>query len=187
MDTKKFKIAIHESGHGIMAIICGQGLEKISLKEIDSPKGTDKYLGHTKLKPFENSDSIKINELIRRTFIALGGYASEILCLDGSANIGGDDLTSAEQYIKGMMLSPEFRLEAAKLPTPPPSVLDQLIEDPTVKAFIDYQIGISIKTLSPFKSLIRSLAEILYQRDELEGHEVIALFESFAKSQPRQI
>jgi hypothetical protein len=45
MDQKKLKIAYHETGHEVMALICHQRLRGISLKEMDSPMGTDKYLG----------------------------------------------------------------------------------------------------------------------------------------------
>lgn len=47
MDHKKLTIAYHETGHAIMAIICDQKIKTVSLKEIESSLGTDKYLGFT--------------------------------------------------------------------------------------------------------------------------------------------
>ncbi len=44
MDQKKLKIAYHETGHAVMALICHQGIKRVSLREMDSPRGTDKYL-----------------------------------------------------------------------------------------------------------------------------------------------
>ena len=66
MDKKKWTIAIHETGHAVMASICRQGVLEISLREMDSPMGTDKYLGFTKLEPFKQDTTITINEATRR-------------------------------------------------------------------------------------------------------------------------
>jgi hypothetical protein len=70
VDQKKLKISIHETGHAIMGLICGQGYKKFSLKEMDSPKGTDKYLGATIFEHFEQPAELTINEAIRRARIS---------------------------------------------------------------------------------------------------------------------
>lgn len=175
IDQKKLKIAYHETGHAVMALICRQGIEEVSLKEMASPKGTDTYLGSTKLKPFERSATITINEAIRRVRISLGGYASEILFTGGSCKIGGDDLTAALKWIEDMMQSEDFRNLAAKLPATAPGTLE-MIENPTVRAFIDYQIHFCIKELEPLGRQIQLIAEKLYEKEELTGDEVVALF-----------
>lgn len=181
MNQKKLKIAYHETGHAVMALICRQEILSLSLKEMDSPMGTDKYLGSTKLVPFERTPTLTINEASRRVMISLGGYASEILLLDGSANIGGDDLTSAVKWVETMMQSEEFRNMAAKLPIPAPGALD-MIPNPTVRAFIDYQMHICINELAPYKRLIQQIAERLHGHDELTGDEVKELFDSYVHS-----
>jgi ATP-dependent Zn protease len=181
MDQKKLRIAHHETGHAVMALICRQGIKWVSLKEMDSPKGTDKYLGSTKLEPFEQEATITINESIRRVRISLGGYASEILFTEGSCKFGGDDLTEALKWINGMMQSEGFRNLAAKLPAPTPGTLD-MIENPTVRAFIHYQIGLCIEDLKPLRRQIQLIAEKLYESEELTGDEVSNLFNSIARS-----
>lgn len=108
MDNKKLVIAHHETGHAVMALLCRQGIKKVSLKEMESPKGTDKYLGSTQLEPFEQKGTYTINEAIQRVMISLGGYASEILFSGGSAKIGGDDLTSAIKWVEDMMQSEDL-------------------------------------------------------------------------------
>src|SRR5579872_7063794 len=105
VDHKKLKIAYHETGHAVMALICRQRIQRISLKELDSPKGTDKYLGFTRIDPFEQKIQTTINELSQKIMISLGGYASEILFSGGVANVGGDDLTTAIKWAENMMLS----------------------------------------------------------------------------------
>jgi hypothetical protein len=179
-DQKKLKIAYHETGHAIMALICRQGIRSVSLREMDSPLGTDKYLGSTKLEPFEQTTTFTINEAVRRVRISLGGYASEIVCLDGSANVGGDDLTSAVNWIESMMQSEDFRSLAAGLPIPASGPLD-MIENPTVRAFVDYQMHLCIKELAPLERVIRQIAEKLYESDELTGADVTELFNSFVR------
>jgi hypothetical protein len=158
-----------------MALICGQRIKKVSLREMDSPKGTGKYLGSTQFESFEQKESYTINEAIRRVRISLGGYASEILFSGGSAKIGGDDLTFAVKRVEDMMQSEDFRNLAATLPIPDPGALD-LIDNPTVRAFINYQIDLCVRKLEPLGRKIQLIAETLYQKEELTGAEVSALF-----------
>ncbi|KHD87186.1 MAG: hypothetical protein OM95_15950 [Bdellovibrio sp. ArHS] len=66
MDHRRLKIAHPEAGHAVMAFICRQGIKKVSLKEMESPRGTDKYLGFTQLEPFEQKEAFTISEAIRR-------------------------------------------------------------------------------------------------------------------------
>lgn len=183
MNQKKVKIAYHEAGHAVMALISGQKIVSVSLKEMDSPNGTDKYLGSTILEPFERNCILTINELTRRVMISLGGYASEILLLDGSANIGGDDLTSAVKWTELMMLSEEFRNLARRLPIPESRALD-IVGDPVVRAAIDYQIHMCIEKLRPLVPAISHIARALYEIDEIEGDKVRTLFESLLRTQP---
>ena len=181
IDYKKLLIAHHEAGHAVMALVCNQRIQKVSLKEMGSPRGTDNYLGHTKLEPFEQNETLTINEAIRRVMISLGGYASEVLYLGGSIKIGCDDLTFAVKRVEDMMQSEAFRNLAARLPIPEAGALD-MIENPTVRAFIDYKLGSCVETLAPLKPVIQSIAEELYKKEELTGEEIAALFNSFMQS-----
>ena len=182
MDQRKLKIAYHEAGHALMALICRQGVRSVSLKEMDSPLGTEKYLGSTILEPFEQNPTLTINEATRRVMISLGGFASEILFCDGLTGIGGDDLTTAVKWTDLMMQSDDFKDFAAKLPTPQPSSLDQLIADPSVRAFINHQIHVCVEALAPHKPAIQFIGEKLYESDELTGDQVAELFNSFLRS-----
>ncbi len=47
MDQRRMKIARHETGHAVMALRFGQRIQKVSLKEMDSPMGTDKCRGRS--------------------------------------------------------------------------------------------------------------------------------------------
>lgn len=182
MDPKKLKIAYHETGHALMALICRQGVRSVSLKEMDSPLGTEKYLGSTILEPFEQNPTLTINEATRRVMISLGGFASEILLFDGVTGIGGDDLTTAVKWTDLMMQSEQFRNLAATLPTPEPSPLDVMVVDPKVRAFIDYQIHVCVEKLKPLQPAIQLIGQKLYESDELTGDQVAEIFDSFVRS-----
>lgn len=181
MDQKKLKIAYHETGHAVIALICRQGIQKVSLREMDSPRGSDKYHAFMKLEPVDPKIKFTGEKAIQKIMIALGGYASEILFLGGSANIGGDDLTVAAQTAEDMLQIEEFRNWVATLPVPEPGALD-MIENPKVRAYIDYKMYDCIKALEPLRPAIQLIAEELYKKDELTGDEVSALFNSFMQS-----
>lgn len=180
MDQKKLEIARHETGHAVMALICRQNIQKVSLREMDSPRGTDKYHAFMKLEPADPTTKFTGEKAIQRIMISLGGYASEIL-FSGSANIGGDDLTVAAEVAEGMLQVVEFKHWVAGLPIPNSSALD-IIENPLVRAYVDYKMGDCIRALSPFGPLIQMIAEELCKREELAGNEVSALFNSFVQS-----
>jgi|GEM_PF-1739011 len=182
MDQKKLTIAYHETGHAIMALICGQSIQKISLGEMDSPTGTDKYLGSTSLEPFERTSTITINESNRRIMISLAGFASDGLFSDGViSNFGGDDLMHATQLIENMLANEMLRAFVAQLPVPAPGTLD-LIKNPLVRRYIDHMMIRCFGTLDPYKPAIKLIAEKLYEKEELAGDEVSALFNSCMQS-----
>ena len=160
-----------------MALICNHGLQTVSLKELPSPYGTEKYLGFTKIDPFVQKEIITINELTIRVMISLGGYASEILFSE-SANIGGDDLTAAVRWIQQMMQAEEFRRWAITLPIPKTHAF-RMIEDPTIRAVVDDRLRKCIMTLEPLMPVVRVIAEHLYKGEELDGKIVTEYFESF--------
>lgn len=179
MKDKKRKIAIHETGHAVMALIFNQKVQMLSLKEMDSPIGTDKYHAFMKLEPVDPQAKFTGERAVQKIMISLGGYASEILFFDGLANIGGDDLTIAASTTEDMLQISEFKNWAANLPTPNPSALD-MIENPLVRAYVDYKMGDCVKALAPHKLLIQMIVDELLKKEELTGQEVFAIFNSYA-------
>lgn len=180
MDHKKLKIAYHETGHAVMALICRQEIQKVSLRGMDSPHGTDKYQAFMKLEPVDPKIKLTGEKAIHKIMISLGGYASEILFSGGSVNIGGDDLTVATNLTEDMLQLEEFRAWVAGLPVPPLSPLDR-IENPLVRSYIAYKIDECVKTLDRARPIIQLIAEELYRREELTGDEIFSLFDSFAQ------
>lgn len=184
MDHKRFKIAYHEAGHAVMALICGQPIRKVSLREMDSPLGTDRYLGSTLLEPFELTPTITINESNRRIMISLAGFAGDGLFSEGViGNFGGDDLTKAIQLVENMLKNEMFRTVVAGLPIPTPGTLD-LIENSLARQYIDYMMQRCHEELEPYRPAIQLIAEELYKREELTGDDVHALFNSVIQSGP---
>ena len=178
MDQKKLKIAYHETGHAVMALICRQKIQKVSLKEMNSPRGTDKYHAFMKLETVDSEVTFTGEMAIQKIMISLGGYASEILFYDGVTGIGGDDLTVAVMTAENMLQIPEFESWVNGLSVQAPSVLDNMIRNPSIRAYIDLKIGETVKALFPLKPVIQLIAEELYEKEELTGDEVSALFDS---------
>ncbi|MGZ3724550.1 MAG: hypothetical protein ACXWQQ_02080 [Pseudobdellovibrio sp.] len=177
MDHKKFKIAHHETGHAVMALICRHSVQTVSLKEMDSPIGKDKFLGFTKVDRIDKNAIFTINEADRKVMVALGGYASEILFYNvaGIGGDGADDLSRAVKIVEDMLQVEDFKNLIAKLPTPRPGELKS-IENPLIKKFIDYKFEQAIKALTPLKPVIHYIAQELYKKEELTGEEVTRLF-----------
>jgi hypothetical protein len=144
MDQKKLKIAYHETGHAVMAVICGQKIQKVSLNEMDSPIGTDKYHAFMKLEFVDGEVKFTFNKAKQKVLISLGGYTSEILFFDGWFSPGGDDLTVAVKNVQAMLQVDEFKVEVSRLPIPDPGPLD-MIEIPLVRAYIGYMLDESLK------------------------------------------
>lgn len=181
MDQKKLKIAYHETGHAVMALRYRQVIQKVSLKEMDSPKGTDKYQAFTKLEPVDPKIKFTGERAIQKIMISLAGYAGEILFSGGSDSVGSDDLTTAAKLTEDLLQFEEFRNWTARLPIPEPSALD-MVENPSVRAYIYHKIGECVDVLARVSPAIKLIAEELYKKEELAGDEVSALFYSYMQS-----
>lgn len=177
VDQKKLKIAYHETGHGVMALRYRQSIQKVSLREMDSPRGTDKYHAFMKLEPVDPSVKFTGEKAIQKIMISLGGYASEQLFF-GSSKIGGDDLTVAAKLTEDMLQVDGFKTWVATLPIPEPSALD-MIENSLVRSYIHCKLGECIEAMDRVRPAVQMVAEELYKREELTGDEFSALFNSF--------
>ncbi len=180
MDQRRLKIAVHEIGHAVMALFRGQGVQKVSLKGMDSPNGTDRYHGFMTLEPTEPKTKVTVNDATRKIMISLGGYASEILFFD-VCTPGGDDLTTAAKWAETLLQVEEYKNKMATLPVPEPGPLDE-IQNSQVRAYIHHMIPDCARALAPLGPLIKFLAEELYKKDELNGDTIEAHFISYMQS-----
>ncbi len=182
LDQKKLKIAYHEIGHAVMALRYRQAIHKVSLKEISSSMGTDKYKAFMQLEKVDPQLKFTGEKAIQKIMISLGGYASEAIFYDGLiSSIGGDDLTVAAKIAEDMLQVEEFKNWIANLPLPAPGPLD-MIENQSIRAYIHLKIGECIEILSQVSPAIKLIADELYKKEELTGDEVLALFNSFMQS-----
>lgn len=182
MDQKKLKIAYHETGHAVMAMIYGQRIEKVSFGEMDSPLGTGTYSAFMKLEAVDSKIKLTGEKAIQKIMISLGGYASEILFYDGRFNSGEDDLTIAANAADNIMQIEQFKIWVAQLPIPDPNPFLNTIKNPLIRAYINLKLDECIKTLNQLRPVIQLIAEELYKREELTGDEVYTLFNSFMQS-----
>lgn len=179
-EWKKFKIAIHEIGHAVMALFRGRGVLKVSLKGMDSPSGTDRYHGFTTLEPIDQSSKVTDKDALRSVMISLGGYASEILFFE-VCTPGGDDLTTAAKWAECLRHVEGYSNQMASLPVPEPGPLDK-IQNPQVRAYVHHMIPECARALDRLGPLIKFLAEELYKKDELAGDDIEAHFNSFMQT-----
>lgn len=180
VDQKRLKIAVHEIGHAVMALYRGQGIGKVSLKGMDSPNGTHRYLGFMTLETTERKDKVTVNDASRKIMISLGGYASEILFFE-VCTPGGDDLATAAQWSENLLQFEEYRNLMFSLPVPEPGPFDE-IQNLLVRAYVHHMIPECAKALAPLGPLIKFLAEELYKRDELDGETIEAHFNSYMQT-----
>ena len=185
VNQKRLKIAFHETGHAVMALYCGQAIQKVSLKEIESPSREDKYLGHMKLVPTDPKEILTVNKAIQNVMISLGGFASEVLFYDDVLGIPVDDLDRAIKTTENLLKTDGFKEIVAKMPIPKPDVLPKAA-DPLVRAFIDYKVNYCIEVLSQVKPIIQTIAQELLKKEELTGDEVTSIFNSLAPSSLRR-
>lgn len=181
MNQQSVKIAFHETGHALMGLLCHRNIRRISLKHMDSPIGSDKYLAFVKFEPENPNSKFTLKKGMQKVMISLAGYASEILFFDGRANIGGDDLTIAIKTTLDMFQVPEFRTYVTELPVPNPGVLD-MVDDHLIRAYIDFNIGKCVEVLAPYKNLIYLIADELCKKEELSGEEFTSIVNSYTPS-----
>lgn len=171
------KIAYHETGHAVMMLISGHGVQNVSLKERLAPNGIDKYLGSATPLAFEKKPMTTVDELDRKVMISLAGYMSEALFFDGLiSSFGSDDLNRAIQYAENMLESEQFKSLVSQMPTPEAGKLD-MISNPLVRQYIDQAMGRCHMTLGRLKPVIHLLAVELDKKDELSGEEFGYLFD----------
>lgn len=186
MEQKRLKIAYHETGHAIMAMMYGQSIEKVSLAEMNSPLGTGTYSAFMKLEAVDPKIKFTGEKAIQKIMISLGGYASEILFYDGWFNTGEDDLNIAVHAADSMMQNQGFKTWVATLPNPDSNPFLDRIKNPLIRAYINMKWEECIKMLDQIKPGIKLIAEELYKKEELTGDEVYALFSSFLQSRKNE-
>lgn len=181
IDQKSLKTACHETGHAVMALYCGQVIQEVSLKGMDAPNGSGKYLGHMKLVPTDPKEILTINKAVESVMISLGGFAGEVLFFDDVPGIPVDDLDRAIKTTEVLMKIEGFKELVATMPVPESDVCPRAT-DPLVRAFIDFKFHHCVEVLSHVKSVIQVIAHELYKKEELTGDEVSSIFYSFVRS-----
>lgn len=175
MDNEKLKIAYHETCHAVMAIIYGLKIRKISIK------GTDKYRGVMSTEPPERHIS-NPQEALREVRISLAGFVGEVL-ISGKYSIfrSHPDLTGAIELVEEMLVYDDsFKDYVIRLAADKPGTLTE-IENPLVRAYIDGKIAWCFNKLKPYEAVIKNIAENLYDKEELTGDEILALYNSLAR------
>lgn len=173
MDQKKLKTAYHETAHAVMALVCGLRIRRISIK------GTDSYHGVMSTEPSERQVT-NPEEALREVRVSLAGFVGEAM-ISGKYAIfeKHSDLISAIELIEQMLeFDDGFKKVVAELAATSPGTLT-FIGNPLVRAYVEGKLTWCLARLTPYKPVIKFMAEKLYQSEELTGDEVSALFSSF--------
>lgn len=176
VDQQKLKTAYHETCHAVMAINHGLKIRRISIK------GTDKYRGVMSTEP-PKREITNPQEALREVRIGLSGFIGEVM-ISGKYTVfrSHPDLTGAIELVEELMAFDEgFKNVVIKLATTNPGTSTE-IENPLVRAYIDGKLKWCLDKLTPYKPVIKLIAEELYKKEELAGDEVSALFDSFMQS-----
>jgi ATP-dependent Zn protease len=176
VDPKKLKTAYHETAHAVMALICGLKLRRVSIK------GTDSYHGITSTEPPERQIT-NPQEALREVRVSLAGFIGEVM-ISGKYSIFAthSDLVGAVEMVEDMLeFDDGFKGVVADLAVKNPGTLT-FIENPLVRACIEGKLAWCLNRLNPYKPAIESIAEKLYESEELTGDEVAALFDSFTQA-----
>jgi len=169
MNSQKIRIAYHESSHAIMALVCGQKIQCVSLV------GNEAYPGFVKLENTRPMDAIS------EIRICLAGGVGESLLLDNTIKIAIDDFDRAIRSVEYLLLSnPHFAKRAQGLIDPGLEAMVD-VENPLVRACIADCIDDCVRFMSRLKPLILMIAEELLSKDELGGDEVSRIYSSFVK------
>jgi len=95
--TDMRRIALHEAGHAIMAVLQGIGVKKLTCEARGTAGGV------TFLKPRQGLPTRQSLESDIR--ILLGGYAAESICFDGDVSVGAsEDLRRVQSIARAMIL-----------------------------------------------------------------------------------
>lgn len=184
VDNKKLKIARHETGHAVMALMCHRRIEKVSLREMDSTRGTDKYHGFMRLEQSERKIEDPMKESIQLIMIALAGGVGEGLFSENLAKIALDDMERAIEEVEKMLrVDEKFKSWIAGLPVPTPDALG-MIKNPLIRTYIVKMVDECFQIMIPLKPVVQLIAGELLKREELTGDEVSALFNSCMQSIP---
>lgn len=181
MDKKKLKIAYHETGHAVMALLCNRAVHKISLKEMDSPIGSDKYLGHMTLAPTDPKEVLTVNKAVQNVMISLSGFACEVLFFNDVPGIPIDDLDRAIKNTEGLLTVKDFKERVSMMPIPELDVPSRFT-NPLIRAYIDNEVHHCVEVLTKVKPAIQIIVQELLKKEELTGDEIASVFNSIIHS-----
>jgi cell division protease FtsH len=183
-DTEKKTVAYHEVGHALIgALLPGAGIvEKISVV----PRGVG-ALGYTLQLPEEDRFLMTEDEIRGRIVALLGGRAAEELTFGKASTGASDDIQKAtdlaERFVTlygmsdklGPVAFEKIQQEFLESFTNPRRAVSQKIAeaiDIEVKEIVDGAHQIALRILEMNQALLGETAEILLEKEVLEGEEL---------------
>ncbi|MFQ4141833.1 ATP-dependent zinc metalloprotease FtsH [Chlorogloeopsis sp. ULAP02] len=183
-DSEKKTVAYHEVGHALIGTLVpgGGSVEKISVV----PRGVG-ALGYTLQLPEEDRFLMTEDEIRGRIVTLLGGRAAEELILNKVSTGASDDIQKAtdlaERFVTlygmsntlGPIAFEQIKQEFLEGFTNPRRTVSQKVAeqiDQEVKEIVDRAHYIALKILDKNRALLEETAQILLQKEVLEGEEL---------------
>ena len=184
-------VAYHELGHALVAFFLpgSDPVRKITI----IPRGIA-ALGYTMQVPTEDRFLMKKTELLNRVASLLGGRAAEAIIFEDISTGAHNDLSKATDIVKSMVreygmsekvgqvyFSPKRQSPFLNLPGMSESTdyseTTAEIIDAEIRDIIAKQYETAINILSGKKDLLKKCAEVLLEKETIDGDELKAIIE----------
>lgn len=119
----------------------------------------------------------------------LAGFVSEGLFSDNKIKIDPPhhpELIDSVNIVRDLLSDERFRNMANGIPDDYMRALT-MIKDPVIRKYINYILETCFAQMIPLKSVIKSIADELHQKDELSGDEVSSIFDLYKQSSLKRI
>lgn len=168
------RLAIHESGHAIVAHALGMRVERVSIE----PRGN--ALGVTYITPESEDPLHKESELTNRIAKMLGGREAELLVLDGVSTGASDDLKRSSALAVEMVSSLGFSTTFGLLSVQgvPPNLLGPDIQAAVLqeaRRLLEQSQEQARALLQLNRTVLTSMTESLLEAEVLSGEPLQAL------------
>ena len=192
-------VAYHELGHALVAMSLPgtDPVQKISI----IPRGVA-ALGYTMQVPTEDRFLMSRTELLNKIATLLGGRASEEVIFGDISTGAHNDLAKATEIARSMvkeygMSSKVGQVYFSRPKKAPVFGLGMQNEDEygqataelidsEVARIIKEQYTIALELLKGKKDILREAAEVLLEKEKIEGDELKAIVEKEAANRPKQ-
>lgn len=171
-ESDKRCVAFHECGHAFMSYVQKHAESPIKVSIIPTTKGA---LGYS--MSLEKEENLKTSkQLYQQMAVMLGGRCSEELFMEDVTTGASNDLMklreSCKRYITEYGFTEKFKNNYINENMENISEMTKHDIDDKIQNLIDEVTNYTLKTLKENKSKVKTMANILYKKEELNNKEI---------------